>query len=114
MALRNWGNQRKPVNHLLVIMRVCVLGVLNTSVKHKNKQTNASILVTEHKHNLVGRNLIDIFGLVTVNLVRDVDAGQLGPILAKQTLDLQSNALTTEPTRHPGLFLNIAVAFLML
>ena len=69
-------------------MRVCVLGVLNTSVKHKNKQTNASILVAEHKHNLVGRDLIDRFGLVTVNLVRGVDDGQLGPILAK----------------HPGLF----------
>ena len=65
-----------------------VLGVLNTSVKHKNKQANASILVTEHKHNLVGRDLIDRFGLVTVNLVRGVDDGQLGPILAK----------------HPGLF----------
>ena len=62
---------------------VHVLGVLNTDVTYKDKHVHAEILVTEHKHNLLGRDLIDKLELLTVRYVGEIDDDKLGQVIAK-------------------------------
>ena len=63
--------------------KVNVLGEFAVPVKHKDHTSSATFLVTTEEPNLVGRDLIDVFGLVTMNYVSDSNA--LEEILKKHS-----------------------------
>ena len=67
---------------------VQVLGTMDVNVKVSDRLIEARIIVTEYKHNLSGRDLIDKLGVLTISLVKDADTDTM-----KAALD-----------RHPMLF----------
>ena len=52
---------------------VQVLGTMDVNVKVRDRLIEARIIVTEYQHNLLGRDLIDKQGVLTINLVKDAD-----------------------------------------
>ena len=67
---------------------VQLLGTREVNVKFRNRLVEARLTVTEYQHNLLGRDLTDKFGVLTINLVTDADTD-----IVRATLD-----------RHPKLF----------
>ena len=57
-------------------------------MQSRDRLVEARIMVTEYQHNLLGRDLTDKFGVLTINLVTDADTD-----IVRATLD-----------RHPKLF----------
>ena len=80
--LEKFGDQTLQSSHIKVKSftghKVPILGTVNVVA---NKQTNKAvtadtqILITDNAHNLVGRDLIETLGLVTVNLVNRCPIG---------------------------------------
>ena len=67
---------------------VQVLGTMDVNVKTRGRLVEANIIVNEYQHSLLGRDLTDKLGVLTINLVKDADIDTV-----KATLD-----------RHPKLF----------
>ena len=67
---------------------VQVLGTMDVNMKFRDRLFEARIIVTEYQHNLLGRDLIDKLGVLTINLVKEADTDTM-----KAALD-----------RHPKLF----------
>ena len=65
---------------------VLVLGTMDVNVTFRDRLIEARIIVTEYQHNLLGRDLTDKLGVLTINLVKNANT-------VKATLD-----------RHPKLF----------
>ena len=67
---------------------VKLLGTRDVNVKFRERLVEARLTVTEYQHNLLGRDLTDKLGVLTINLVTDADTDTV-----RATLD-----------RHPKLF----------